>query len=88
MIKLNNSEHTYLGVIDHKNGNCFVGYGAIQGDVKSGLKIRTSSKEFKTFRMWKIPAPASPFAVTYHLANLSSVIENIKRSKGEEILDD
>jgi len=83
-----NAPVTYLGVVNKEGNNCFIGYGAIKGDVRVGLKDRTSSEEFKTLKMWMIPAPAQPFAVTYHRANLNSLIKNIESSKGKEILDD
>ena len=83
-----NAPVTYLGVVNKEGNNCIIGNGAIKGDVSVGLKDRTSSEEFKTLKMWKIPAPAHPFAVTYHRANLNSLIKNIESSKGEEILYD
>ena len=83
-----NAPVTYLGVVSYEDDNCFIGYGAGESDVKWGMADRTSSEEFKTLKMWKIPAPAHPFAVTYHRANLNSVMKNIESSKGEEILDD
>ena len=83
-----NAPVTYLGVVNKEGNNCFIGYGAGESDVRWGMKVRTSSEEFKTIKMWKIPAPAHPFAVTYHRANLNSLIKNIESSKGEEILYD
>jgi len=83
-----NAPVTYLGVVNKEGNNCFMGYGAGESDVRCGMKVRTSSEEFKTIKMWKIPAPAHPFAVTYHRANLNSLMKNIESSKGEEILDD
>jgi len=80
-----NAPVTYLGVVNKEGNNCFIGYGAGESDVRWGMKVRTSSEEFKTIKMWKIPAPAHPFAVTYHRANLNSLMKNIESSKGEEI---
>ena len=90
MIKLPNPPTTYLGVVIHQaaDDGCFIGYGSSKSEIKYGVKERSSEEDFKTFRMWKLPVPSHSFISTYQSGSLCSLLKNIERLEGEEILDD